>query len=389
MGRPIILVWDNFGFLQNDRCEAVAQHYAGHRPVIGIEIASQSNTYNWTSEAGKSFQKITLHRAKSIDGISFFKCVYSTLSACLAQGNADVFMCHYERLATFTVAAMLRLLGLNVYVMNNSKFDDKKRRLLREAIKAFFFWPYCGALVAGSRSADYMRFLGVSPVHIALGYNTLSIDRIRISAKAPPAPEGVPLGERHFTIIARYIPKKNLFLALEAYCLYRGQVDAPQELHLAGYGPLERELRRRVEELGLEKHAVFHGALSNKDVCKLLATTSALILPSTEEQFGNVVIEAQAMGLPVIVSENCGCCDCLVRSGVNGFVVEQDNAIGFACFMKVLSTNGLVWRQMCLEAQSFSKLGDVVVFAKGVAAILENKRSDFIDKQLAVNGRLP
>ncbi len=372
MERSIVLVWDNFGFLHNDRCEALAKHYAGRRSVIGVEIASDSNTYNWTSEAADGFQKITLYSNKTIDDISMYSRVYSTLSACLGQGDADVFMCHYEKLATVVVAVVLRLRGRKVYVMNNSKFDDKKRRLLQEAIKSLSCWPYCGALVAGARSADYMRFLGVSPVRIALGYNTLSIDRVRAWAKAPPAPEGVPLGERHFTIVARYVPKKNLFLAVEAYNLYRSQVEAPQNLHLSGYGPLEKELRRRVKDLSLEKHVDFHGALSNEEVCKLLTTTSVLILPSIEEQFGNVVIEAQAMGLPVIISENCGCSDHLVRSGVNGFVLEPDNAIGFAYFMKQLSTNELLWRGMCLEAQRFSKLGDVTGFAKGISSLLEN-----------------
>jgi glycosyltransferase involved in cell wall biosynthesis len=373
VGRPIVLVWDNFGFMHDDRCEALAKHYAGRRRVIGIEITSKSDTYNWTSEPVSGFQKITLHYGKAIDEIAFFARVSSTLSACLRQGYADVFLCHYSDFAMFMVAVMLRVLGRRVYVMNNSKFDDKKRFLLKEAIKASFFWPYCGALVAGARSAEYLQFLSISPIHIVSGYNSLSIDRVRAAAGAPPAPQGAPFAERHFTIVARYVPKKNLFLALEAYSLYRSQVDAPHELHLAGYGPLEGELRRRAKDLRLEKLVVFRGSISNRAVCALLAKTSVLILPSVEEQFGNVVIEAQAMGLPVIVSENCGCLDHLVRSGVNGFVVEPDNSIGLACFMKVLSSNPLIWRKMCLEAQNFAGMGDVAVFAKGVAALLEGR----------------
>jgi hypothetical protein len=91
MGPPTVLVWDNFGFLHDDRCDALAKHYAGRHSVIGIEIASESNTYNWTSEALSGFQKITLQRAKSINDVSFAKRVYSRLSACVRQGNVKRF----------------------------------------------------------------------------------------------------------------------------------------------------------------------------------------------------------------------------------------------------------------------------------------------------------
>ena len=105
----------------------------------------------------------------------------------------------------------------------------------------------------------------------------------------------------------------------------------------------------------------------------MLATTSVLLLPSIEEQFGNVVIEAQAMGLPVIISDNCGAWDHLVRSGVNGFVVEPDNAEGLTYFMKLLSTNEVLWRQMCFEALRFAEFGDVKRFAEGVAHVLGDR----------------
>lgn len=378
--RPIVLVWDNFGYMHDDRCEAVAKHYAERRKIIGVEIASGSNIYNWHSANSDKFKKITLHDGKSIDDITFINRVYTTLSECIKIGRADVFLCHYENVATFVVAIALRMLGRSVYVMNNSKFDDKSRSVLREAFKFVFFWPYSGALVAGARSADYLRFLGFSSESITGGYNTLSLARVRSWAEAAPAPEGAPLADRHFSIVARFVPKKNLSLALEAYALYLREVDAPQTLHLAGYGPLEGELRRRVRDLGLEKQVIFEGALSNRAVCRLLATTSMLLLPSLEEQFGNVVIEAQAMGLPVIVSDNCGCWDDLVRSGVNGFVVEPDNAIGLAYFMKLLSTDARLWGQMCLAARDSAELGDVKQFAKGIGALLDGKKRNVGDE---------
>lgn len=372
MAGSIILVWDNFGYMHMDRCEALARYYFGRRKVVGIEIADSSSTYNWSSGSPLNFKKVTLYKGKAIENISILRRVVSTIIACWREGHADVFLCHYEHVATVIVAFFLRLLGRRVYVMNNSKFDDKDRKVFREFVKSIFFLPYFGALSAGHRSADYLRFLGIRSSYIALGYNTLSLSRVRDWAEAPPAPHGLPLAHRHFTVVARFVPKKNVALAIEAYKLYRTAVDHPQELHLCGYGPLEVDLRSLVSRYGLEDSVIFHGGLQNEDVCKLLTRTSVLLLPSIEEQFGNVVIEAQALGVPAIVSDNCGCWDELVRSGVNGFVVEPDNEHGLAYFMQLLTTRPSLWREMCLESLKYSQLGDVDRFSKGIETLIED-----------------
>ena len=59
----------------------------------------------------------------------------------------------------------------------------------------------------------------------------------------------------------------------------------------------------------------------------------AFILPSTEEQWGNVVNESMACGLPVLVSTRCGCATTLVRNGVNGFTFDPLDVGGLAKLM--------------------------------------------------------
>jgi glycosyltransferase involved in cell wall biosynthesis len=94
------------------------------------------------------------------------------------------------------------------------------------------------------------------------------------------------------------------------------------------------------------------------------------VLPSIEEQFGNVIPEAQAMGLPVILSDNCGGRDLLVRSGVNGFVVESDNPEGLAYFMQLLSEDEGLWRRMCVASQIFVERANSARFADAVEALI-------------------
>jgi 1,2-diacylglycerol 3-alpha-glucosyltransferase len=53
-----------------------------------------------------------------------------------------------------------------------------------------------------------------------------------------------------------------------------------------------------------------------------MGLASAFIQASTTEQWGLVVNEAMASGLPVLVSERCGCAPDLVKNGVNGYTFD-------------------------------------------------------------------
>ncbi len=367
MPSPLIFLWDNFGPLHADRCEAVA---ATGSDVTGLEVHGRSRTYDWTPETGPGFNKVTLFPQTHNRG---WKLLHALIKFRRKQGRAVWFLCHYDWPEIFAFAIWLRLRGDKVFTMGCSKFDDISRRSGREWLKTMFFLPYQGAIGSGIRSRDYFRFMGIRKDRVAGEYNTVSQDRIRKLSGAPAAPEGLPHEQRHFTIVARLVPKKNLFMALEAYALYAQNCEQRRSLHICGNGPLDNDLKARATELGISDHTVFHGFVQTAEIARLFGSTLALILPSIEEQFGNVVPEAQAMGLPIIISDNCGARDLLVRSGVNGFIIEPDNPQGVAFFMKVLSENQSLWRQMCDEANKRAPMGDVAAFATGVKFLSETK----------------
>nr|WP_249327788.1 glycosyltransferase [Devosia litorisediminis] len=228
------------------------------------------------------------------------------------------------------------------------------------------YLPYTGAFAAARRSKEYYQFLGFRAARVSAGYDSLSIQRIKAAAKELPVEEEVPFEHRSFIVVARLVPKKNLNTLLDAYVLYRNANVDPRKLHIFGDGPLERELREHANSLGIGQDVVFHGFVQAAEVCKQLNRSLALLLPSIEEQFGLVVIEAQALGVPVVVSDNCGARDELVRSGVNGFVVEAQNPKGLAFFMGMLSNDEELWSEMVRSSAAFAMRGDVVKFVEGV-----------------------
>ncbi len=371
----IAFVWESFAPHHLERCHACAERLAPRFSVHGIEIATYSAGYHpWRKGSdSEGVRKITLFPEAVREEIGTLRCAFRIVKTCLGIGARHVFLCNYESPAIFLSAVALRLLGRHIIVMQDSKFDDKQRHLLLELLKSVFYRPYHAALAAGERTKSYLRFLGFPEDRIYLGYDTISVARVQRLAGTPPAPGGVPHGERHFTVIARFIAKKNIALALEAYALYCAQVAphrTPRALRLCGSGELESELRRQAAELGLERVA-FLGYVGEEAVARTLGSSLALVLPSIEEQHGLVVNEALAMGVPVLLSDNCGARDLLVRNGINGYVFEADNAQGLAYFLGLVDRDETEWARLARGTRRFLGAADAGFFVTAVERALD------------------
>ncbi len=371
----VALVWGQFGPYHRDRCEALTAHLQGRYRVVGIEIASHSDlSYDW-SDVGGDFSRETLYPGKSWHQTTRWQRLKALVKALGRHGEGPVFLCHYDQFEIFLTACWLRLKGRKVFGLHDSKFDDRPRSLWRELIKAALYLPYNGALASGARAKDYLRFLGLAPSRVALGYDTLSLDRVRRLAGVPSAPEGAPFAARQFLVIARFVEKKNLALALAAYDLYRQSAAAPRSLVMIGSGPLESELQAEVARRNLAG-VRFTGFLQEKAIAEFLGQGLALVLPSTEEQWGLVINEALAMGLPILCSDNVGARDDLVRIGVNGYVVEPDNAKGLAHLMDRIATDEAEWRRLCQGSNALAPRADVARFADAVATLIGAEPAD-------------
>lgn len=367
MARTLALLWDNFGPLHQDRVRAAAQAFGAERRVVGLELGSLSDTYGWEGCDESGFEKLTLFPGRDLSGMGTWSLLRKLVAASRKLGRGDYILCHWNVKAIFLFAIWLRMTGSRVYAMGCSKFDDKPRSARKEALKSLMFLPYHGGIASGRRSIDYFRFLGIPAERLAGEYNTVSIDRIRRLAGQPAAPAGTPYPERTFLSVARLVPKKNLGMLLEAYALYRRDTTAPpRPLIMCGSGPEEAALKAQAAALGIAGQVTFAGFVQTEAVAGHLGRALALLLPSIEEQFGNVVPEAQAAGLPVILSDNAGARDLLIRSAVNGFVVEPDNPAGLAFFMRALAEDEALWARMAHAATAAAAGGDVAEFCRAI-----------------------
>jgi glycosyltransferase involved in cell wall biosynthesis len=119
-------------------------------------------------------------------------------------------------------------------------------------------------------------------------------------------------------------PQKGLDVALSALASVPGVT-----LAIAGAGPDRRGLERRADELGLAGRVRFLGSLSRDGVLRLFRAADASLLPSSWENFPHTVVEALAVGTPVIATAVGGVPE-VVRDGGNGLLVPAGDPDGLA-----------------------------------------------------------
>ncbi len=104
----------------------------------------------------------------------------------------------------------------------------------------------------------------------------------------------------------RLVKDKNHSLVIDALAELKKTSTKPIKLFIAGNGPYEKDLKRFAEDKGLVDEVVFLGLLTLPEMRTFYKRMNVVVLPSLNEAFGLVFIEAISLGTPVIVSSQFG-----------------------------------------------------------------------------------
>ena len=122
--------------------------------------------------------------------------------------------------------------------------------------------------------------------------------------------------------VGRMAPEKNLDQVLKTYDALKSTGQA-FKLVMVGDGPLKEQFQKRYPEI------IFPGMLSQSNLAAYYASSDLFIFPSQTETFGNVTLEALASGIPVLAFD-CAAARDWVQTGVNGWLIAENNPEGFA-----------------------------------------------------------
>lgn len=140
---------------------------------------------------------------------------------------------------------------------------------------------------------------------------------------------------------ARLVPKKGIATALRAFALFLEKFPN-STFTVAGEGPQREELLALAAELGIAGHVRFPGFLSQSNLRSLFAGSDIFLHPSENsegdvEGIPNAMLEAMAMGLPVVATRHGGIPEA-ITDGVNGLLYPEGDAAGLARAMERLAT---------------------------------------------------
>jgi glycosyltransferase involved in cell wall biosynthesis len=240
----------------------------------------------------------------------------------------------------FIAARMLRVPVLGVYHTDfpayvDRLFDDHAFTEICSAYMKFFYRPFTAIFTRSQDYVDSLVKLGASRDRTVALMPGLETDRFntgyrddgiwkKIENEPGGAHKGIGRSASKILYVGRVSVEKNLptlttiWKDVNRRCL---AANAPADLVIVGDGPYRKEMQKELKGL----NAYFLGFRHGDELSSIYATSDVFAFPSTTDTLGQVVMESQSSGLPVIVTDQGGPKE-VVDHGVTGYVVPAEDA---------------------------------------------------------------
>lgn len=220
--------------------------------------------------------------------------------------------------------AAAKVLGLRAIGIYHTDFPQYVRILTDDSFMEtltwnFMHWFYSQLDVIYVNSEDYRKCWadrGIAREKLRILPRGLDTRMFNPTRRDPEfwTSRGLRDGEAAMLFVGRVSKEKNLDVLVSA-TRKLAESRTPARPIIVGDGPYMAEMKRLLPD------AIFTGYLGGEELAVAYASADLFVFPSTTDTFGNVVLEAQASGIPVIVSDVGGPRD-LVHHGKDGFVTR-------------------------------------------------------------------
>jgi glycosyltransferase involved in cell wall biosynthesis len=228
-------------------------------------------------------------------------------------------------LAALAVAKILKLPLTGTY---HTSIPQYAQILTGDSVIEDLAWKYVlwyygqlDMIYAPSQSTcDELIERGIDPEKIRIYPRGIDVDQYHPSKRNGVLKKWFDIsGGTNLIYVGRVSKEKNMHLLADAFArLSREKTDV--RLVVVGDGPYLHAMQQTMEGLP----CYFTGYVKGEKLSELYASADAFVFPSTTDTFGNVVLEAQASGIPVIVTNSGGPCENMIP-GETGLVVPADS----------------------------------------------------------------
>lgn len=208
--------------------------------------------------------------------------------------------------------------------LNSEKNIGKVQRLSRKYIIS-----RASAFVASSTASREAQIAyGAEEKKCFISYLTVDIQKY--------LREKTEYSGKQLIYVGSLIQRKGLDLLLAALAQTSGDI----RLVIVGEGQEKALLEEQAKELGIAQRITFKGYVEGEPLRELYSQSDAFILPTREDCFGLVLLEAMCASLPIISSKYADGAADLVREGENGYIVDPEDTRGFAAVIEKVFAEG-------------------------------------------------
>ena len=223
---------------------------------------------------------------------------------------------------------LLSLIGSKIPVIVSERIDPRKTKKWKNVLR-YVVMPLIQHMVVQTEDIK-SYFPAFIQKKTSIIYNPVTekvFDRTSFVAK-----------KKRLINIGRLYEQKNQKMLIDAFCKVKEHF-SEYELGIFGEGPLEKELQDYIKAKGLTGSVKLMG--KSTEIVKELKASEVFCLSSDYEGMSNAMIEAVCLGLPIVTTDISGAKDVIVN-GENGYIVNVNDAVGFANgILKILSNEEL------------------------------------------------
>jgi len=238
---------------------------------------------------------------------------------------------------TWLGLALRRLLGIPfiIYIHGEEITTESSYRLFGRRRRHYLHWADALVAVSQFTRRQLMDLYGIACRKITLIINGVDVAHFRPGPKDPALVARYGLaGKRTILTVGRLVERKGIDMTLRALPAILMRVPNAHYL-IVGTGEFEPELRRLVDELGLESHVTFTGRVPVTELVAHYRLCDLFVMPNREldnhdtEGFGLVFLEANACGKAVVAGVAGGAVEA-VRHGETGLGVDGSSVSAVA-----------------------------------------------------------
>ena len=276
----------------------------------------------------------------------------------------DIVHVHHPFISGTLALRYCRPEGIPIVFTNHTRYDLYARayipilgEMIGEPALEAYLPVFCQAvdlvISPSNGMRDVLRKLGVN-TYIEVVPNGVDIRALRDGVKPVDRSElGFEDNNMVMTYVGRLAPEKNLPFLITCF---NGTAQAYPNIRLLiiGDGSERKPLEDRVKELGIVDLVKFTGMVPYETVCRYLSVADLFVTASVTEVHPLSVIEAMAMGLPVLGIHSPGISD-TIQHGVTGYLIRNEDVAAFTAMMVKLISDDQLRKEMGRAAKESSE----------------------------------